>query len=92
MADARAVLSFTRWPNPLMLSYFVPGLLLVVVSMLGFLIDPKSTPARVALGIIGILAVLTNSAARPAAKPRAGGRPSLAPPPSTAAATRTAPS
>ena len=57
---ARAVASFSRWPDPLITAYLIPGVVLVFVAMAGFYIDAKSTPARVALGIIGILAVLTN--------------------------------
>ena len=57
---ARAVVSFSRKPDTLLNFYLVPGLLLVFVSMLGFFIDPKATPARVTLGVIGILAVLAN--------------------------------
>ena len=53
-----ASLSFTRDPSPLIMSYFIPAIFLVWMSILGFFIDPAATPARVALGIITILAVV----------------------------------
>ena len=56
---AVAAVSFTRDPQPLIMSYFIPAVFLVCISMLGFFIDPAATPARVALGIITILAVVS---------------------------------
>jgi len=41
-------------------NYFVLAVILVTLSYLGFFINPAATPARVALGIIAILAVISN--------------------------------
>ena len=56
----RAYIDFTRYPSSMLFHYFVPGVLMVLVSMLGFLIDPRATPARVTLGVVTILTVQTN--------------------------------
>ena len=57
---ANATLSFTRVPASLISMYFVPSIFFVFLSCLGFFINPAATPARVALGIITILTVITN--------------------------------
>ena len=57
---AKASIAFTRAPNNYMDTYFLPSVLMVMISMLGFYIDPAVTPARVALGMICMLVVMTN--------------------------------
>jgi hypothetical protein len=57
---ATATVSFTRVPSSLISMYFVPSMFFVFLSCLGFFINPAATPARVALGIITILTVITN--------------------------------
>ena len=49
---AKADVIFTRVPVTMMTSYFIPALLLVFISYLGFYIDPTATPGRVALGML----------------------------------------
>ena len=63
---AHATLDFTRRPFGLILAYVVPAIVLVFISMLGFLTDPNATPARVALGIITILCISWSRSLRPA--------------------------
>ena len=60
---AKANVSFTRIPTDFMSNYFVPGALMVGVSYLGFYIDPIATPARVALGMLAMVVVMTNTVA-----------------------------
>ena len=60
---AQAVLDFTRSGRDThfyLNRFYLPGLMLVALSYLGFFINPVATPARVALGVITILATLTN--------------------------------
>ena len=57
---ARAHVTFVRREWPLLLSYFVPVVLICFVSMLGFWIDPDAAAARVSLAVIGLLIVLQN--------------------------------
>jgi len=57
---ARAELDFSRTPQRYMLSYFLPSVIMVAVSYLGFYIDPHSTPARATLGMLCLLVVMTN--------------------------------
>ena len=57
---AKATLAFTRQPKAFLLNYFMQSAVMVVISWLGFLIDPEATPARVALGIITVMVVLQN--------------------------------
>ena len=57
---AKATLSFTRQPRAFLLNYLMQSVVMVVISWLGFLIDPDATPARVALGIITVMVVLQN--------------------------------
>jgi hypothetical protein len=57
---AKATLSFTRQPRSFLLNYMMQSVAMVVISWLGFLIDPEATPARVALGIITVMVVLQN--------------------------------
>ena len=64
--------------------YFFVSVALVLVSYAGTFIDPRATPARVALGVITILSVLSNWQARASPQhalawsPRAGSRPARA--------------
>ncbi|XP_068754983.1 gamma-aminobutyric acid receptor subunit rho-2-like [Montipora capricornis] len=48
---------FKRRINFYLLSWYVPATLIVVLSWVGFWIDVKSTPARISLGTITILAM-----------------------------------
>ena len=57
---AEAEVEFTRVPSSLISVYFIPSIFFVMLSSLGFFINPAATPARVALGVITILAVITN--------------------------------
>ena len=57
---AQASLDFTRKPTLYLLIYFMPALFTVCISYLGFFIDPNATPARVALGMLCLLVVMTN--------------------------------
>ena len=57
---AFATISFARTPNLWISSYFMPAVALVCVSYLGFYIDPEVTPARVTLGLVTLLIVMTN--------------------------------
>ena len=55
-----AHLSFTRIPDRYIYDYMLQSMVMVIISWLGFLIDPTATPARVALGIITVMVVLQN--------------------------------
>jgi hypothetical protein len=66
---ARAKISFTRRADALLFGYLIPGVLMVFMSMLGFLIDPSIVPARVTLGVITILVVFGNFTALSALLP-----------------------
>jgi len=57
---AVASISFTRSPKMWLLTYLIPAVVLVIVSYLGFFIDPAVTPARVALGMLCLVVVMTN--------------------------------
>ena len=57
---AQATMTFTRQPASFLLNYMMQSVVMVVISWLGFLIDPEATPARVALGIITVMVVLQN--------------------------------
>ena len=57
---AKATLTFTRQPKSFLLNHFMQSAVMVIISWLGFLIDPEATPARVALGIITVMVVLQN--------------------------------
>merc|ERR1719272_16366 len=70
---AVADLKFTRRSTSYVLSYIVPAILLVLISCLGFFIDPAAVPARVTLGIVAILAVATNFISLHASLKGAGG-------------------
>ena len=48
---------FKRRINFYLLSWYLPATLIVVLSWVGFWIDIKSTPARISLGTITILAI-----------------------------------
>ena len=52
---ATAEISFSRSPDVLMMSYFLPSVLLVLCSYCGFFIDPMATPARVTLGMLTLV-------------------------------------
>ena len=56
----RTSIQFTRIPDKMVLDLLVLSMLMVVVSWLGFLIDPAVVLARVALGIISILVAMNN--------------------------------
>jgi hypothetical protein len=56
---AHADINFTRAPAVWLWSYFMPALVLVSLSYLGFYIDPIATPARVTLGMLTVLVVMT---------------------------------
>lgn len=60
---AQAKISFSRIPTGFMTNYFLPAMLLVFMSYLGFYIDPAATPARVALGMLTMVVVMTNTVA-----------------------------
>ena len=72
---AHANLLFTRSPGELkqQMGAFRLAWLLVLLSYLGFFINPTATPARVALGIITILATLSNITALYAKLPPGSG-------------------
>lgn len=57
---ARAEIDFTRAPAVWLLSYLMPTVLAAMLSYTGFFIDPVATPARVALGMLSVLVVMTN--------------------------------
>ena len=57
---ATATMTFARAPNTWLFTYFMPAVALVAVSYLGFFIDPDQTPARVTLGLVTLLIVMTN--------------------------------
>ena len=57
---ADATVQFTRNHGSYLANYFVPALMLCFTGFGAFFIDPAAVPARVALGIILILVVLTN--------------------------------
>ena len=57
---ATTAIDFTRSPARDITTYLVPAVIFVVISYLGFYLDPDAQPARVALGMICLLAVLTN--------------------------------
>lgn len=67
---AQAQICFRRRPNALLIAYFMPALVMVGVSMLGFYIDPASMNARVALGVIVLVVVLNNYIALNTSLPR----------------------
>ena len=56
---ATAYLDFSRAPAVWLWSYFMPAVVMVNLSYLGFYIDPMATPARVALGMFTVLVVMT---------------------------------
>ena len=57
---AQASVSFSRSPERYMTSYAMTSIIMVGISYLGFYIDPDATPARVALGMLCLLVVMTN--------------------------------
>jgi hypothetical protein len=60
---AHVDIDFTRSSaRTMLMRYLVSAVALVALSYLGFFINPAATPARVALGVICILAVLGNAA------------------------------
>ena len=67
---ARATVAFTRIPERFMQHFFNTSLLMVIISWLGFLIDPSATPARVTLGVVTLLVVLQNVLALSNSSPR----------------------
>ena len=57
---AKATLSFSRSPDVLIQTYLLPTLLMVLCGFFGFFIDPRATPARVALGMLAIVVAANN--------------------------------
>ena len=57
---AKATLSFSRSPDVFIQTYLLPALLLVFCGYCGFFIDPRATPARVALGMLAIVVSANN--------------------------------
>ena len=57
---AKATLSFSRSPDVLIQTYLLPTLLMVLCGFCGFFIDPRATPARVALGMLAIVVAANN--------------------------------
>ena len=60
-ADAR--IRFSRNPEIWLWTYVVPAICMTLLQYIGFYIDPQATPARVSLGMITLLVVMTNFAA-----------------------------
>ncbi|XP_070543005.1 glycine receptor subunit alpha-1-like isoform X2 [Ptychodera flava] len=52
---------FTRLLGYYWISYFIPSLLLVILSWVSFWINPHASPARVALGVTIVLTVTTQA-------------------------------
>ena len=59
---ASATLRFARNPEIWLWSYLVPAISVTILQYFGFYIDPMATPARVSLGMITLLVVMTNFA------------------------------
>ena len=57
---ARATVRFARAPSMFIESYLIPSVVIVFLASLGFYLPPDKTPARITLGITGVLAVLFN--------------------------------
>lgn len=55
-----AHVSFTRQAYAVLISFLMPAIVMVAVSMLGFYIDPSAMNARVALGVITLIVVINN--------------------------------
>ena len=49
---------------------YIPSVLIVILSWVAFWINPESTPARVSLGLLTVLAMSTHSAGARASLPR----------------------
>ena len=58
--SVRATLHYTRRGAAAITDFFIMAVVFVFVSMMGLLIDPAATPARVTLGIVAILVVMSN--------------------------------
>lgn len=61
---ARAELHFARNPEIWLWSYMLPSVAITLLQYLGFFIDTASTPARVSLGMVTLLVVMTKSVIR----------------------------
>ena len=57
-ARIEAIFEFRRRRVQFVWSVFIPGVVLVILSWLGFFITPEAVPARVYLGITTVLSVL----------------------------------
>ena len=58
---AKSSMKLARAPTTWLNSYVLPAIIMVIVSYLGFYIDPAATPARVSLGLITLLIQMTSS-------------------------------
>ena len=58
--SVRAKLHYTRRGAAAITDFFLMAIIFVFISMMGLLIDPAATPARVTLGIVSILVVMSN--------------------------------
>ena len=56
-------LVFKRQFSYYLITIYVPGCMLVIVSWVNFWLDPKAVPARVALGVTTLLTMSTQVAA-----------------------------
>ncbi|OON23310.1 hypothetical protein X801_00785 [Opisthorchis viverrini] len=52
-------ISFQRLVGSYLVTTYIPEVLIVMVSWLGFWIDVKAAPARISLGLLTLLALLT---------------------------------
>ena len=55
-------LVFKRQFSYYLITIYVPGCMLVIVSWVNFWLDPKAVPARVALGVTTLLTMSTKTA------------------------------
>lgn len=60
---AHFALDFSRYPSTWIWSFMMPAIVTVMLSYLGFYIDPAATPARVALGMLCLLFNVNNFSA-----------------------------
>ncbi|XP_064609622.1 glycine receptor subunit alpha-2-like [Liolophura sinensis] len=63
-------LKFTRQFGHYLTGTYLPTMLIIVLSWIGFWIDYKSTPSRISLGLLTVLAVTTQSTSIQAELPR----------------------
>ena len=62
-------LVFKRQFSYYLITIYVPGCMLVIVSWVNFWLDPKAVPARVALGVTTLLTMSTQTASINSALP-----------------------